>query len=338
MFRRGEALEILSGVDAVVFDKTGTLTLGRPQVTQIHALAGIDAGALLRMAAAADAGSEHPLAVAIVAAAATRGLAPAAADAFEALPGFGARATVDGHEVLVGAARLLDARQIDRAAMAGPAQALLGQGCTVIYVAVDGVAWGLLGVSDALKPDAAAVVAALRQRGLHVAMITGDAAGAAQVIAAQAGIDDVIADALPAGKAAALAARQAAGARIAFVGDGINDAPALAQADVGIAVASGTQVAIAAADISLTRGTLGALVSAVDAARRTMRVIRANLFWAFIYNGLLIPVATGALVPLLGLRLNPMLAGLAMGLSSVLVLANSLRLRRLQPWAAPAQG
>jgi len=336
LFRRGEALEALGGVDTIVFDKTGTLTVGRPRVTQICVAAGIEETALLRLAAAADAGSEHPLAQAIVAAARARGLDLPPASDFVALPGLGVRATLDGQAVLLGAGRLLDEQQVDRGALAAQAQALLAQGCTVIHVAVAGRYWGLVGLADALKPDAAAVVSALRARGLRVAMISGDAAGAAQAIAAQAGIDEVMADALPAAKAAALAARQGAGARVAFVGDGINDAPALAQADVGIAVASGTQVAIAAADITLARGELGLLVDAVDMARRTMGVIRANLFWAFIYNALLIPVAAGALVPWWGLRLNPMLAGFAMGMSSVLVLANSLRLRGQGAWTAPA--
>jgi len=334
LFRRGEALELLSGVDMVVFDKTGTLTVGRPTVTEIEAAAGIDSQDLLAIAAAADAHSEHPVAAAIARAAHDRGLALAAATQFLAVPGRGVSATIGSRRVLVGAERLLADEHVDTAPLAARAQTLLGLGRSVIFVAVDGVAWGVLGVADALKPDAAAVVAALQRRGLAVAMMSGDAAGAAQAIAAQLGIVDVQAGMLPAGKADSLRTRQAAGARIAFVGDGINDAPALAQADVGIAVASGTQIAMSAADVTLTHGNLGVLLDAFRVAERTMAIIRANLFWAFFYNALLIPVAAGVLYPAWGIRISPMLAGLAMGLSSVFVLANSLRLRHIPPWAA----
>jgi Cu+-exporting ATPase len=336
LFRRGEALELLSGVTTIIFDKTGTLTQGRPGVTDIEAADGVAPGELLRMAAAADAGSEHPLAAALRAAALAQDLAlPAAAD-FLAVPGGGVCATIGGRRTVVGAAHLMQREGVATSALDERAQRLLARGRSLTYVAVDGRLWGLLGVADALKPDAAAVVAALRARGLQVAMMSGDAEAAARAVAAQAGIDDVLAGVLPAGKAAALRQRQAAGARIAFVGDGINDAPALAQADVGIAVASGTQIAIAAADVTLTRGDLGVLVSALDVAGRTMAVIRANLFWAFFYNALLIPVAAGVLYPAWGIRINPMFAGTAMGLSSVFVLANSLRLRGIRPWARPA--
>jgi Cu+-exporting ATPase len=343
LFRRGEALEILSGVDTVIFDKTGTLTVGRPVVTEIEAAAGIASSDLLAVAAAADSGSEHPLATAIAIAARDQGLALPAASDFLAVPGMGVYATVDGRRTLVGAERLLLREHVDTGPVAQSARALLARGRSVIYVAVEGVPWGVLGIADVLKPDAAAVVAALRNRGLAVAMMSGDAAAAAHAVALLAGIDDVMADVLPAGKAEAVRARQASGARIAFVGDGINDAPALAQADVGIAVASGTQIAIAAADVTLTHGDLGVLVNAFQVAERTMANIRANLFWAFFYNALLIPVAAGVLYPRFGIQMNPMLAGLAMGLSSVFVLANSLRLRRIRPWraqsaAAPSGG
>jgi Cu+-exporting ATPase len=336
LFRRGEALELLSGVDTVVFDKTGTLTEGKPSVTEVEPAAGIEAPALLQMAAAADAASEHPLAAAVVAAARAQSLVlPAAAD-FAAVPGEGVRATVGGRRVLVGALRLLEGEKVDTAPVAAAAQRLLARGRSLTFVAVDGEAWGVLGVADALKPGAPAVVAALRARGLRVAMMSGDAEAPARAVAAAAGIDDVLAGVLPAGKAEAIARRQADGARIAFVGDGINDAPALAQAQVGIAVASGTQIAIAAADVTLARGELGVLVSAFEVAARTMAIIRANLFWAFFYNVLLIPVAAGVLYPTWRITVNPMFAGLAMGLSSVFVLANSLRLRRIRPWAPPA--
>jgi Cu+-exporting ATPase len=336
LFRRGEALELLSRVTAVVFDKTGTLTEGKPSVTEIEASDGVTSRDLLRMAAAADAGSEHPLAAAIVAAARQQNLPLAAAADFVAVPGGGVCATIEGKRAVVGAERLLHREGIATAALDARVQPLLARGRTLTYVAIDGRLWGVLGIADALKPDAAAVVAALRARGLQVAMMSGDADAPARAVAAQVGIDDVVSGVLPGGKAEAIRQRQAAGARIAFVGDGINDAPALAQADVGIAVAMGTQIAIAAADVTLTRGELGVLVSAVELAGRTMAVIRANLFWAFFYNVLLIPVAAGVLVPRWGISINPMFAGAAMGLSSVFVLANSLRLRRIRAWTLPA--
>ncbi len=338
LFRRGEALEILSRIDAVVLDKTGTLTVGRPQLTDVLPLPGIAADELLRLAAAADAGSEHPLAAAIVAAARARALDLPAPDSFAAVPGHGVTARIGGREVLVGNARLLAQAGVDGSALEESARALRARAATAIAVAVDGRPWGVLGLADTLRPEAAAVVAALRARGLGVAMITGDTAAAAHVLAAQAGIDDVVADTLPADKAAALAQRQSAGARVAFVGDGINDAPALAQADVGIAVASGSQMAIEAADVTLTRGDLALLINAIEVARRTMAIVRANLFWAFFYNALLIPVAAGVLVPVWNVRLNPMLAGLAMGLSSVFVVTNSLRLRGVRAWSARGGG
>jgi Cu+-exporting ATPase len=336
LFRRGEALESLSGVTMVVFDKTGTLTVGKPSVTEIVAADGVTPRELLRMAAAADAGSEHPLAAAILAAARLQDIALPDATDFAAVPGGGVCATLEGRRAVVGAEHLLRREGIATTALDARAQALLARGRSLTYVAVDGRLCGMLGVADALKPDAAAVVAALRARGLHVAMMSGDAEAPARAVAAQAGIDDVVAGVLPAGKAEAMRQRQAAGARIAFVGDGINDAPALAQADVGIAVASGTQIAIAAADVTLTHGELGVLVSAIEVAARTMAIIRANLFWAFFYNALLIPVAAGVLYPYWGISINPMFAGTAMGLSSVFVLTNSLRLRRIRPWVPPA--
>ena len=331
LFRKGEALEALSHVDTIVFDKTGTLTLGRPQLTDVEAATGVDPAALLRYAASVEAGSEHPLAAAIVAAARARGLDAPAAESFEAIPGYGVKARVDGHTVLLGAQRLLDRDRVDAGELVDKAAALSSRGKTPVYLAVDGKAWGVLGIADALKPESTAVVAALRAMGLRVAMITGDSRRTAQAIAQQAGVDDYEAEVLPSGKAESVKRLQQGARRIAFVGDGINDAPALAQAEVGIAVATGTDIAIEAADVTLTRGDLRGLVSALQVARRTMRTIRANLFWAFIYNILLIPLAAGVLYPAWGIHLNPMLAGLAMGLSSVFVVTNSLRLRWLKP-------
>jgi Cu+-exporting ATPase len=338
LFRKGEALEALSRVDTVVFDKTGTLTLGRPQLTELEPAPGRDTATLLRYAAAAEAGSEHPLAAAILGAARARGVEFPAAEAFEAIPGYGLKARVDGHAVLLGAQRLLVRDGIGAGALAERAAALASRGRAAVYLAVDGEPWGVLGISDALKPESADVVAALRAKGLRVAMVTGDHARTAQAIARQAGVDDYEAEILPSGKAEVVKRLQARGRKVAFVGDGINDAPALAQAEVGIAVATGTDIAIEAADVTLTRGDLRGLLSALDVARRTMRTIRANLFWAFVYNILLIPLAAGVLYPGWGVHLNPMLAGLAMGLSSVFVVTNSLRLRRLKPAAPIATG
>ncbi|MCC6609058.1 MAG: copper-translocating P-type ATPase [Burkholderiales bacterium] len=335
LFRTGEALEALSHVDTVVLDKTGTLTVGRPQLVDLEPAPGGDALAVLRFAAGADSGSEHPLAAAILAAAQARGVAYPKAERFEAIPGYGVKAIVEGHTVLLGAARLLAREGAAADALAERAAALAERGRTPIYLAVDGAAWGILGVADPLKPESAAVVAALKAKGLRVGMITGDSARTAQAIARQAGVDEVEAEVLPSGKAEAVQRLQAQGRKIAFVGDGINDAPALAQAEVGIAVATGTDIAIEAADVTLTRGDLRGLLNALEVARRTMRTIRGNLFWAFIYNILLIPLAAGVFYPAWGLTLNPMLAGLAMGLSSVFVVTNSLRLRRVRPPGGP---
>jgi Cu+-exporting ATPase len=335
LFRKGEALEALSHVDSVVFDKTGTLTLGRPQLTALETVPGRDAAAALRFAAGADSASEHPLAAAILAAARARGIDPPRAENFEAIPGYGVKARVDGHGVLLGAERLLVREGVPTDALVARATALAERAQTPIYLAVDGAAWGVLGVADPLKPESVAVIAALKARGLRVGMITGDSTHTAQAIARQAGLDEVEAEVLPSGKAEAVQRLQAQGRKVAFVGDGINDAPALAQAEVGVAVATGTDIAIEAADVTLTRGDLGGLLNALEVARRTMRTIRVNLFWAFIYNILLIPLAAGLFYPAWGLTLNPMLAGLAMGLSSVFVVTNSLRLRGVRSVGGP---
>ncbi|MFB6358766.1 MAG: HAD-IC family P-type ATPase, partial [Thiohalorhabdaceae bacterium] len=290
-----------------------------------------DEGEALRLAAAVEAGSEHPLAEAVRAAAAERGLDLPAAEGFEAVPGHGVRATVEGTTVLVGSRRLLIEAGIEPAGWAARAEALAGDGKTPIYVAADGAVRGVLAVADPLKADAAAAVAALHERGLRVAMLTGDSRATAEAIARRAGIDDVRAEVLPDGKAEAVAAMQGEGARAAFIGDGINDAPALAQAEVGVAVGTGTDIAIEAADVTLTRGELAGVVTALDVARRTLGTIRGNLFWAFAYNVVLIPLAAGVFYPAFGWHLNPMVAGVAMALSSLFVVSNSLRLRRLKP-------
>ncbi|AGA92061.1 copper/silver-translocating P-type ATPase [Thioflavicoccus mobilis 8321] len=332
LYRKGEALETLSHVDTVVFDKTGTLTEGRPRLTDLEAVDGDTVGALA-LAAALETHSEHPLGAAIVAAAKEQGLEPADVDDFQALPGYGVRASLNGQRLLLGAERLMRREEISTGALAGQAERLAAAGRTPIYLAVDGEARALLAVADPLKAQAPALIQALRQRGLRVAMITGDAQRTAEAIARQAGIEEIKAQVLPDGKAAAVQELQRAGRRVAFVGDGINDAPALAQAEVGITVGGGTDIAIEAADVTLTRNDLGGVVTALDVARRTLRTIRGNLFWAFFYNILLIPLAAGVFYPAFGLHLHPMIAGVAMGFSSLFVVTNSLRLRRLRPVA-----
>ncbi|WP_216821434.1 heavy metal translocating P-type ATPase [Tabrizicola sp. TH137] len=315
LFRRGEALQRLSEVRVVAFDKTGTLTAGRPVVTD---LVGED---LLAEAAAVEAGSEHPLAGAVLAEAAARGIVLPGAEGFEAVPGLGARAHVGGRLVAVGSARMF-AEVPGDLAVEGARLAAAGKG--LLYVGDGTVARGLIAVADPVKPSALAALGALRGMGLRLAMVTGDNAVTAGAIAARLGMDDVQAGVLPEGKGAAV---RAMGAGVAFVGDGINDAPALAAAEVGLAMGTGTDVAIEAGDVVLMAGDPLAVVDAVRVSRATMRNIRQNLTWAFGYNAALIPVAAGMLVPFGGPQLSPMLAAGAMALSSVFVLGNALRLR-----------
>lgn len=326
LFRQGAAMQRLAGVRTVAFDKTGTLTLGRPVVTDLDAAPGFDADPVLALVAAAEGKSEHPLARAVVQAAQARGLTLPAVDAFGSVTGMGIRATVAGRRVLVGSARFLGAEGVDPAHLAPRAAALAAQGRTVILAAVDGQAALVLGLADPIKPGAEQALARLRAQGLRLALISGDGRASAQVVADALGIATVVAEVLPAGKVDAI--RTLPGP-VAFVGDGINDAPVLAAADVGLAMATGTDVAIEAADVVLVGGRLGAVPDAVLAARATLRNIRQNLGWAFGYNAVLIPVAAGVLYPAWGILLSPMLAAGAMALSSVSVLANALRLRKI---------
>ncbi len=326
LFRKGDALQSLSGVDTVAFDKTGTLTEGRPDLTDLIPAQGFDSAGVLRLAAAVEANSEHPLAAAI------RRAAPAdlpEATDWRSATGKGVRATVEGRAVLVGAGRFLDAEGIATARLAAEADRLAADGKTPVFVAVDGAAAAVLAISDPIKPTARDTIAALRAEGLRVVMLTGDAQRTAQAVAARLGIDEVRAELSPEGKLAALD-ELGQGARLAFVGDGINDAPALARADVGIALGSGTDVAIEAGDVVLMSGDPAAVIDALHVSRRTLANIRQNLFWAFAYNTALIPVAAGLLYPAFGLTLSPMLAAGAMSLSSVFVVTNALRLRGLR--------
>jgi Cu+-exporting ATPase len=287
---------------------------------------------VVAFAAAAEQGSEHPLGAAILASAKDRGLALPAVSEFTAVPGQGIDAMAPEGRVLLGNRGLMDERGIDVRLVESRAAALALEGKTVVYLAVAGRLLGLIAAADVLKADAAASVAALRTRGVEVLMLTGDRRATAEAIARQAGIDRVLAEVLPEDKARQVRAlRESPGVMVAMVGDGINDAPALAAADVGIAMGSGTDVAIEAADVTLMRGDVGGVVVAVDLSRRTIRIIKENLAWAFGYNVILIPVAAGVLYPLWGILLSPMLAGAAMAFSSVSVVVNSLRLRRWHP-------
>ena len=324
--REGAGLQALAEADTVVFDKTGTLTMGRPAVTDLRPLGGADAHDALRLAAAVERQSEHPIARALVEHAGP-GL-PDAADV-EAVPGYGVSGVVGGRRVAVGAGRFLDRLGVDRPApVREAADALAAEGKTPVWVAVDGAPAALVAVADPVKPGAREALDALRARGLRLALVTGDAEATARAVASALGIDEVRAEVLPDGKAEAVAALQAEGRRVAFVGDGINDAPALATADAGLAMGTGTDVAIEAGDVVVSGGELGAVVRAHRVARATLRNIKQNLFWAFAYNVVLIPVAAGVLYPALGVLLSPMLAALAMVFSDLFVVGNALRLRR----------
>ncbi|WP_375263316.1 heavy metal translocating P-type ATPase [Palleronia sp.] len=331
LFRKGDALQALSGVSVVALDKTGTVTEGRPELTDLIPAEGFERAEVLALVAAVEERSEHPVAEAIARAAKAEGVKLPEVEEFSSITGYGVKARVAGHEILVGADRLMDREGIDTAALASKEAELARKGRTALFAAVDGKVAALVAVADPVKPASRAAIAALHDLGLKVAMITGDKRETAEAIARETGIDHVVAGVLPDGKVAALDQLRKGAERIAFVGDGINDAPALAHADVGIAIGTGTDVAIESADVVLMSGDLRGVVNAYQVSRSTMRNIRQNLFWAFGYNTALIPVAAGVLYPALGLMLSPVLAAGAMALSSVFVLSNALRLRRLRP-------
>jgi Cu+-exporting ATPase len=331
LIKSAAALELLHRVDTVVFDKTGTLTRGRPSVTDVVALPPATEDEVVALAAAAEQGSEHPIGEAIVARAKEAGLGLPPVAEFTTVPGQGVDAMAPDGRVLLGNLTFLQSRGFDRAPLAAHADSLAASGKTVVYLVHAGRLLGLLAVADTLKPEARAAVTALTKAGLDVVMLTGDHRATAQAIALEAGVDRVVAEVLPADKAREIRALQSSGKRVVMVGDGINDAPALAQADVGIAMGTGTDVAIDAADVTLMRGDLRGVVAALELSRRTIRVIKENLVWAFGYNAVLIPVAAGALYPLWQLQLSPILAGAAMAFSSVSVVTNSLRLKRWRP-------
>lgn len=327
LFRKGEALQTLRNAEIIAIDKTGTLTKGRPELTDLDTSAGFDRNDVLALVAAVETRSEHPIAEAIVEAAKTEGIAIPTPANFEAVPGFGASAVVNGRSVHVGADRLMARLKLDVAVFADQAARLGSEGKSPLYAAIDGKLAAIIAVADPIKETTPQAIRMLHDLGLKVAMITGDNRRTAEAIAAKLGIDEVIAEVLPDGKVAALKRLKADGRAVAFVGDGINDAPALAEADVGLAIGTGTDVAIESADVVLMSGDLLGVPNAIALSKATIRNIKENLFWAFAYNAVLIPVAAGALYPAYGLLLSPIFAAGAMALSSVFVLGNALRLR-----------
>jgi Cu+-exporting ATPase len=330
LFRKGEALQALRDVKVIALDKTGTLTKGRPEVTDLVPAEGFERHEVLRLVAAVEMRSEHPIAEAIVEAAKRDGIALLPVEMFEASPGFGVSARVAGRTVEVGADRYMTRLGHDMASLSAAAKHLADRGKSPLYAAIDGCIAAVIAVADPIRETTPEAIRALHALGLKVAMITGDNAGTAGAIAKQLGIDEVAAEVLPDGKVDALKRLRVNGARVAFVGDGINDAPALAEADVGLAIGTGTDVAIESADVVLMSSDLRGVSNAIALSQATIRNIKQNLFWAFAYNIVLIPVAAGALYPVNGMLLSPIVAAAAMALSSVFVLGNALRLKRFQ--------
>jgi len=331
LFRKGDALQTLRDTSIVAIDKTGTLTEGRPGLTDLTAVSPSERDFVLRLAAAVEGRSEHPIGIALVAAAKESRLDLPAVTNFEAVPGYGVRAEADGHAVAVGADRFMAKLGLDVSGFASESVRLGNEGRSPLYVAIDGKLAAILAIADPVKPSSAAAVAALHKLGRRVVMVTGDNRATAEAIARKLGIDEVLAEVLPDGKVEAVERLKARGAKVAFVGDGINDAPALAAADVGIAIGTGTDVAIESADVVLMSGDVGGVVKAIGLSEATIRNIKENLFWAFAYNAALIPIAAGALYPAFGWLLSPMLAAGAMAMSSVFVVGNALRLKRYRP-------
>jgi Cu+-exporting ATPase len=330
LIRNAEALEVLERVTTLVVDKTGTLTEGKPKLATVAPEPGFDEGELLRLVASLERVSEHPLAAAIVGGARERGVALADVTDFESITGHGVVGTIEGHRVAIGNLKLLESLSVDVGTQAATADDLRRSGQTLMFVALDGRAAGLIGVADPIKDGAPEAIRALHAEGLRVVMLTGDNRTTAEAVARAVGIDHIEADVLPDQKAAAVRDLQQKGERVAMAGDGINDAPALAQADVGIAMGTGTDVAMESAGVTLVKGDLRGIVRARRLSRMTMRNIRQNLFFAFIYNVAGVPIAAGILYPWFGLLLSPMIASAAMTFSSVSVIGNALRLRSVQ--------
>ena len=330
LFKNAEGIEIMRKVDTLVVDKTGTLTEGKPKLVSVITAEAVDEQILLRLAASLEKGSEHPLAAAIVAAAQERGVNLTDATAFDSLTGKGVTGEVDGHKVSLGNHALLDDLKIDAGELATKAESLRADGQTVMFVAVDGKATGLVGVADPIKETTPEAIKQLHEEGIRVIMLTGDSRTTAEAVARKLNIDEVVAEVLPNQKVDVVKKFQAEGRFVAMAGDGINDAPALAQAHVGIAMGTGTDVAMKSADVTLVKGDLRGIVRARVLSRLTMRNIKQNLFFAFIYNSIGVPIASGVLYPFFGILLSPMIAAAAMSFSSVSVIGNALRLRRAQ--------
>jgi Cu+-exporting ATPase len=328
LFKNAEAIELLKDVDMLVVDKTGTLTEGRPRLVSVVTTKEIDERELLRLAAILERGSEHPLAAAIVGGAEERSIQLTEATVFQSLSGKGVSGEVDGHRVSLGNRALLEELGTDSGDLSEQAETLRADGQTVMFVIVDGRAVGMLGVADPIKATTAEAIKQLHDQGIRVVMLTGDNDTTARAVAERLNLDEVIAEVLPNQKAEIVKRFQSEGHKVAMAGDGINDAPALAQADVGIAMGTGTDVAMESASVTLVKGDLRGIVRAIRLSRATMKNIKQNLFFAFLYNALGIPVAAGVLYPFFGILLSPMIAAAAMSFSSVSVIANSLRLRK----------
>jgi Cu+-exporting ATPase len=329
LFRNAEAIEVLRHVDTLVVDKTGTLTEGKPRLVTVCPAVGFVETQILRVAAGLERGSEHPLAAAFIQGAEARHVDVARADTFESTTGQGVRGRVEGHDVRLGNQAWLFSANIDLSSLTTTGDRLRGEGQTVMFMSVDGKAAGLFGVADPIKATTAEAIDALHREGLRIVMLTGDHRATADAVARRLNIDEVIADVLPDQKAATIKRLQVEGRIVAMAGDGINDAPALAQAAVGIAMGAGTDVAMESAGVTLVHGDLRAIVRARRLSRLTMRNITQNLFFAFLYNSAGVPIAAGVLYPFFGILLSPILAAAAMSLSSVSVISNALRLRRM---------
>jgi Cu+-exporting ATPase len=328
LFRNAEAIEVMRKVDTLVVDKTGTLTLGKPELVSVVPVSGFDEQTLLRLAATLERGSEHPLAAAIVKGGEDRDVRLGETSGFESITGKGVRGNVDGRAVALGNRALMAQLGVEIGALASKAESLRADGQTVMFVAVGGSPAGLVGVADPIKESTPEAIGALREVGIRIVMLTGDSRTTARAVAKKLDIDDVIAEVLPDQKVDVVKRLQSDGRCVAMAGDGINDAPALAQAQVGIAMGTGTDVAMESAPVTLVKGDLRGIVRARRLSRRTMRNIRQNLFFAFFYNAVGVPIAAGVLYPFFGLLLSPILAAAAMSLSSVSVVGNALRLRR----------
>jgi len=330
LFKDAEAIEVMRKVDTLVVDKTGTLTEGKPRLVGVEAGPGIEEATVLRLAATLERGSEHPLAAAIVSGAEERNVALGKAQSFESVTGQGVTGEVDGKRVALGNQRLLESLGIEPGELGERAEVLRAEGQTVMFVAIDGALAGIVGVADPIKETTPEAIAALHAEGVRIVMLTGDSETTARAVAAKLGLDEIIAGVLPDQKAQTVKHLQGEGRVVAMAGDGVNDAPALAQAQVGIAMGTGTDVAMESAGVTLVKGDLRGLVRARRLSRATMRNIRQNLFFAFVYNGVGVPIAAGVLYPEFGILLSPIIAAAAMSFSSVSVVLNALRLNRIE--------